>query len=154
MNINFKHTGNECYSRINRAFPTYRGYTRYEVDNGWSGGHSVKSEKNDKWEIKKKAEPIAIQNRFQELSNQWRKETGHYSTMIHVTRNENYLRIIALGKPVVPLLLKDLQNEPDYWFEALRLLTNENPVKREHLGDLEKMSADWIEWGKNKGYIN
>lgn len=102
--------------------------------------------------IKKKLE-LELERQFKELSEKWRKETGHFSTMIHITRNDNYLRIIALGKPVIRHLLRDLQNEPDYWFEALRILTNENPVKKEHLGSLDKMSNDWLDWGRSKGYI-
>jgi hypothetical protein len=94
-----------------------------------------------------------IESEFQELAKKWKKQTGHYSTMIHVTRNENYLRIIALGKPIIPFILKDMEKEPDYWFEALRILSNDNPVPKEHLGDLYKMTDDWLSWGRKKAII-
>lgn len=94
-----------------------------------------------------------IEKAFLQFAAKWRKETGHYSTMIHVTRNENYLRIIALGKPVIPYLLRDLEKEPDYWFEALKILTNDDPVPKEHLGHIDKMAQDWIKWGKKEKII-
>jgi len=90
---------------------------------------------------------------FNEFATKWKKETGHYSTMIHITRNENYLKVIALGKPAVPFILKDLEKEPDYWFEALKLLTDNNPVPKSHLGNLELMAFDWIAWGKKERLI-
>lgn len=95
----------------------------------------------------------SLEKQFKELANRWKKETGHYSTMIHVTRNENYLRIIALGKPIIPYILRDLEKEPDYWFEALRLLTGHNPVSKDHLGDLDKMTSDWLNWGRKEKLI-
>ena len=39
-----------------------------------------------------------------------------------------YQAIIALGSPVIPLLLQDLQREPAHWFEALKAITGEDPV--------------------------
>lgn len=105
------------------------------------------------YSIHKHSPATVVEKRFNELAKKWKKETGHYSTMIHVTRNENYLRIIALGKPVIPYILKDLEKEPEYWFEALRLLTNCNPVSKNHLGDLEQMTADWLNWGRKERLI-
>ena len=35
-----------------------------------------------------------------------------------------------MGPEVIPLILAELENEPDYWFAALRELTGENPVPR------------------------
>ena len=62
-----------------------------------------------------------------------------------------YQAIIALGPPVVPLLLHDLEREPFHWFEALQAITGEDPVPREHWGMIAAMRADWLAWGRERG---
>lgn len=52
-----------------------------------------------------------------------------------------YRGVIALGQPVVPLLLRELEPEPVHWFEALKAITDEDPVPREHLGNIAAMRA-------------
>jgi len=90
---------------------------------------------------------------FNELAEKWRKETGGYSTMIHIAGNNNYLDIIGMGQKVVPFILKDLEREADYWFVALKHITKANPVPKSHLGDIEKMREDWLEWGRKNNLI-
>ncbi len=46
-----------------------------------------------------------------------------------------YQRIIGIGWPVVPLILDELQREPDQWFWALEAITDENGGRR-HLFSL------------------
>jgi len=38
-------------------------------------------------------------------------------------RNENYKKIISLGKDVIPLILNDWKKTNYFWFEALHQLT-------------------------------
>ena len=57
------------------------------------------------------------------------------------------------GAPVVPLLLRELEQEPVHWFEALQAITGEDPVPRAHWGDSTAMSADWLAWGRHRGLI-
>ena len=45
-----------------------------------------------------------------------------------------YQRIIGLGMPVVPLILEELNREPNQWFWALEAITGQNPVPPEALG--------------------
>ncbi len=93
----------------------------------------------------------STEREFNELADKWRKETGGYSTMIHIAGNNNYLDIIGMGSKVVPFILRDLKREADNWFVALKHITKANPVPKSHLGDIEKMREDWLEWGrKNK----
>ena len=63
-----------------------------------------------------------------------------------------YQRIIGMGQPVVPLILRDLEQEPDHWFWALQSITGENPVLPEQRGNLELMATAWLAWGKANGY--
>lgn len=37
-------------------------------------------------------------------------------------------RIIGMGPVVVPLILEELRREPDHWFWALEMLTEDDPV--------------------------
>jgi hypothetical protein len=100
-------------------------------------------------------EDIEIEATLNELEAQWREETSFLSSMSAKIDNQWYQKIIALGQPVIPLLLKRLQKTPDHWFEALRKLTLENPVKDrpEIRGDMTAMSECWVSWGKKRGYL-
>jgi hypothetical protein len=91
--------------------------------------------------------------KFQNLAEQWRNETGHISNMLYKYMNRNYQKIIAKGPDVIPLILEELQTNPNHWFWALEVITNENPVKQEHTGYIDLMAGDWIEWGISKGYL-
>lgn len=56
-----------------------------------------------------------------------------------------------MGMEAVPLILRELRSHADHWFEALYLITEENPVRPESRGKLRNMAADWIAWGKDRG---
>ncbi len=66
----------------------------------------------------------------------------------------SYQQIIGMGEPAVPLLLEELQREPDHWFWALEAITQESPVPPEAKGKLNETARAWIEWGRQKGYIS
>lgn len=91
---------------------------------------------------------------FQAFAKQWHDEIGPDSSLSNITGNINYLRIISLGKPVIPFILKELQREPAPWFLALRVITGELTLGKEHAGDFRKMAAAWIEWGIQNGYLD
>ena len=79
------------------------------------------------------AEPSVAQ-RFQKLAKQWQKETVYLSVIEQMTDHPAYREIVALGWPVVPFLLADLQRQPNHWFPALAAITGENPVPEEDAG--------------------
>jgi hypothetical protein len=93
------------------------------------------------------------EKQFNELAYKWKKETAAYSNTLHITRNDSYLDIIGMGSDVVPLILRDLQKTPDHWFVALKAITKENPVPKEHFGNIKKMREHWLEWGRKKNLI-
>jgi hypothetical protein len=70
-----------------------------------------------------------------------------------MTAHPAYQEIVAMGQEVVPLLLRDLEQEPDHWFAALGAITGAQPVPPEDRGDIEKMAAAWLRWGKDHGYL-
>jgi len=64
-----------------------------------------------------------------------------------------YQAIVALGPPVVPLLLRDLKREPAHWFEALKAITGEDPVQSRDWGKIGAMTAAWLAWGRTRGLV-
>jgi hypothetical protein len=58
-----------------------------------------------------------------------------------------------MGKPALPLILEDLQENGGHWFLALRLISDENPVPSEHAGRIKQMREDWIAWGRQHDYL-
>ena len=64
-----------------------------------------------------------------------------------------YQRIIGMGWPVVPLLLDELQRQPDQWFWALEAITDEDPVPPEAAGNVDLMAQAWINWGARQGLV-
>jgi hypothetical protein len=94
-----------------------------------------------------------LEARFQMLAAQWKAATALLSSTTAMTAHPAYQAIIALGPPVVPLLLHDLEREPAHWFEALQAVTGEDPVPREDWGKIPVMTAAWLAWGRSRGQI-
>jgi hypothetical protein len=95
----------------------------------------------------------ALVERFDSLSTEWKTATSLLSSTTAMLRHPAYQAIIALGMPVVPLLLGDFRREPAHWFEALEAITGDNPVPLDHRGDIRAMADDWLAWGRNQGLI-
>ena len=66
-----------------------------------------------------------LARKFQELAETWRRETGFFSFMQQRALHPAYQRIIGMGWVVVPLLLRELQRQPDHWLWALQAITGE-----------------------------
>ena len=88
---------------------------------------------------------------FLSMATRWREETMLCSSISKNMSNRWYLEIIALGKPAVALIIYELENNPDYWFAALREITGQDPVRPEHKGYFELMRRDWLQWAEREG---
>ena len=91
-----------------------------------------------------------LEMNFNELAKKWKEETLFLSSLSKISQNPSYQKIIDMGSKAVPLILYQLkaeENEPHYWFKALELLTNENPVPKNDMGNFIKMSHAWLNWG-------
>jgi hypothetical protein len=93
---------------------------------------------------------------FREQVDKWKAETRHWSSILKMIAHPSYLRIIGLSAQstdhkIERLLLKELQEDPDYWFDALTAITGENPVQMEH--DFDEAVTAWLEWGRQRGLI-
>lgn len=88
--------------------------------------------------------------KFNDLSNKWKDSTKGFSSVSAICLNPYYLKIIAMGKGVVPLILESMSKEPDHWFAALCALTDEDPTSP---GDnFQDATAKWLDWGLSRGY--
>ena len=89
---------------------------------------------------------------FHGLASEWKKDTALVSSVTQIALHPAYQRIIGMGSAVVPLLLRELEREPEHWFWALRAITGADPVQPADRGKMKEMAAAWVEWGREHGY--
>jgi hypothetical protein len=97
--------------------------------------------------------PPDDQKRFRELVKQWKEGVSHLSSTARMAKHPAYREIVQMGSAAVPLLLAELKRDPDFWFAALREITSENPVPEKSAGKVKEMARAWIEWGRERGYL-
>jgi hypothetical protein len=89
---------------------------------------------------------------FRELADEWIVETGDSSLIRKRITHPAYFKIIGLGPDAVPLLLRELEQNPDYWFWALHCITRTNPVRPQ--ATFDETVQDWLTWGRAEGLID
>ncbi len=94
-----------------------------------------------------------VRERFERLAAQWREKSQFLSNAAQMAMLKSYQQIIGIGQPAVPLLLEELRREPDQWFWALEAISSEAPVPPADRGHLDRMTAAWIAWGIDQGYL-
>ena len=97
--------------------------------------------------------PTDLEQTFQELTRQWQEETAHLSSQTQMAMHPAYQRIIGLGPVALPLIFRELERRPNFWFWALRALTGENPVRPEDVGKVRKMTDAWLAFARERGYL-
>lgn len=86
------------------------------------------------------------------LLRDWWKETETLSSI--GSSHPAYQGIIKLGMPVVPILLKEMRDNPNWWGPALESITGENPCKfPEMSGRLDLIAKSWVDWGIERGHL-
>jgi hypothetical protein len=95
----------------------------------------------------------SLAERFLELTLDWKSKSRHLSNTAQISMIFSYQKIIGMGPLVVPLILAELQREPDHWFWALEAITGENPVAKQDFGDIEASANAWISWGSQNGLL-
>ena len=94
---------------------------------------------------------LALANEFNALVNEWKRETGFHSSLSEKFMHPAYQRIIAMGKPVLKYILRDLERTSAHWFHALRYIVNEDVAVGTKT--VAEARSAWLEWGYNNGYI-
>src|SRR5262249_59425632 len=90
---------------------------------------------------------------FRQVAAAWKEQSRYHSNTGGMAMIKPYQQIIGMGERAVPLILEELAREPDHWFWALEMITQENPVPPEAAGRVRQMADAWIAWGKQQGYV-
>lgn len=92
----------------------------------------------------------AVEQKFRKLADQWRKETGHLSSITKKVMHPAYQQIIGMGRDALPLILRELKRTRGHWLWALFSITGEDPAQ-ERSTFAEAVDA-WLSWGISHGY--
>jgi hypothetical protein len=99
------------------------------------------------------SQPVeSLEQRFRRLEAIWERDTQFLSDAQRIIEHPAFQEIIALGEPVIPLMLHDLEQGPRQWVWALPRITGVNPVPPADGGNSRKMTESWLRWGREKGY--
>jgi hypothetical protein len=91
-----------------------------------------------------------IETRFHRLKAQWRADTLVLSDPNKIMGHPAMRAIIAMGESVVPIILRDLRDEPSLLVWALPKIVGTNPPFQ---GNNDKMIEAWLQWGREKGLL-
>lgn len=91
--------------------------------------------------------------KFFKLTAEWKAATAGLSSPRAISRHPAYREIIAMGRPILPLILHDLQENGGWWYPALRAITGVNPVPANARGRPPLNDEAWLNWGRDNGYI-
>ncbi len=89
---------------------------------------------------------------FIRLASAWKQDTELHSSPAVIASHAAYRGIVALGAKALPHILRDLARTHAPWFWALREITGEDPVPDGDRGDVERMTAAWVAWGRSQGH--
>jgi hypothetical protein len=97
------------------------------------------------------AREVSIDERFEQLAEQWERETAIESFPHRKAMHVAYQQIIAMGPRVVPLILRRLDRRSGHWFWALRVLTGEDPAAA--MDNPREAREAWLAWGRRHGHV-
>src|SRR5882724_9547097 len=83
-----------------------------------------------------------IEQRFRRLKAQWRADTQVLSVSGKIMDHPAMRAIIAMGQEVVPIILRDLQDDPSLLVWALPKITGENLAPPRVEGGFLKWNVD------------
>jgi hypothetical protein len=90
---------------------------------------------------------------FNRLAAKVKEDTKYDSGFQSIIDHPAHKEIVEAGESVIKYILQDMQEDTWHWFLALHLITGEIVIKEEHRGMVQAMIDDWLEWGRERGYI-
>ena len=94
-----------------------------------------------------------LESTFKELVDSWNKEAHYWSFSDQRASHWAYRKIIDLGKPALPLILREMEADDNIdWRHALEIITGENPVTEEMWGKSGAARKAWLNWAKQRGH--
>jgi len=92
-----------------------------------------------------------LEAQFKTLVDKWNKDTLHSSSVKKMIVHPAYARIIEIGRSVLPLIFRELNERPNHWLVALNSITHEDPAPP---GSTFPEAVDaWLAWGRDRGYL-
>jgi hypothetical protein len=88
---------------------------------------------------------------FASLVTQWKEETFPISSLTKKYSHPAYVRIMAMGKEGIGLVLRELQTSGGRWFYALKFMAGKNIS--EGIDNFDDAKAAWLEWGYKNNYL-
>ena len=76
-----------------------------------------------------------------------------YSSTTHIDKHPAAAIIAEMGETAVPMVLSELTSHTHHWYGILQRLTGAQPVPLEHAGRMDLLRQDWLDWGRENGYI-
>ena len=61
-----------------------------------------------------------LQATFEELADEWERETLAYSFMSQKMAHPAYQKLVRLGVPAIPLIRQRMKQDPGYWYAVIR----------------------------------
>jgi hypothetical protein len=95
----------------------------------------------------------ALVEEFQSLAKKWKEKTSFHSSLGEMFTNEEYQRIMAMGRDALPLILSDLQKNPSHWFYALEKIAGRDVAAEAGAKSFVDARSAWLEWGYKNNYI-
>lgn len=83
---------------------------------------------------------------FRALVKTWRAQTYYSSSIREMVEHPAFQKIVAMGKKVVPLIIEEIDQHPDFLVMALPMITGEDPIRDSDRGDVFAIAEAWVEW--------
>ncbi len=94
----------------------------------------------------------ALRVEFDALVSEWQMTSLTASSIHEVALTPSYQSMIGLGRSILPLLLKSLENEGGpHWFWALRAIARTDAAAG--AASVEAARVRWLEWGRSRGNL-
>ena len=118
-------------------------FPKEPVPSDWSDGTELDVQKSSNG-------TSGLESQFHRLKAQWRADTFVLSDPNKIMGHPAMRSIIAMGEDVVPIILRDLRDDPSLLVWALPKIVGMNPPFQ---GNNDRMIEAWLQWGREKGLI-
>jgi hypothetical protein len=102
-------------------------------------------------QVEKEA-PETLEQEFNELARQWRRETGMMSFARQKATHPAYQKIIGMGKDALPFIFRELRNRGGDWLWALEAIARPKANPAAGTTNYKDAAAAWLRWGEENGY--
>ena len=121
----------------------------------WDSDHSIRPDGRDA-EVPP-ADSQRASERFRSLADEWHSRPLTLSMMSQIVSHPAYQTIVAEAKANPELwssmILRELEERPARWYEALKAITGTTPVSPEERGQPARVREAWLRWGQEQGLL-